>query len=451
MSELKISKKQRNLLLNSAVTQEFPWLFQLLKKNTKLIASDVGDEYHSDFINVAPFIIKQAGEEWKGNEDLLYPVEDLGDKRIRCALCGTPNRLIHYIKNKVNGITLNVGSDCINEFVDFEGLQYGKTRSQLVSEARKVKRMGDVNKHFNGIDNIIETWERKLDSYDILIPNSIRIPYLQLRDQIKEKYEGFLNLKYNDSTFEVIGKMFKRYHGFVEEMNQFETTHKNSKFVATKNIIRWLDRNKKDTVIKQLKETGYIDFSTIEFIHEKSFIKRIEPEIVSMLQTLELDVEDINYDAEEFIMSLNVYAGGIWISCPFKKIVDYFGHLLLDSKPKAVLNMKNLLKISNIYSNNSKEIVLELVNDRFQYFERKLSFRIHDESHIRDEVDIVDIEKNRVLVYKLSIFIDEVKKYAIEDYEEAKVIKDEEYYLGIEGKRYTIQELNEIRGLGNAI
>ncbi|AWV34933.1 hypothetical protein [Paenibacillus odorifer] len=448
---MKINKKQRNLLINSSVTGQFPWLINLLKAHEKIELEDVEEAFKSDFINVVPFVLKHASEEWKGNEELLHPVEDLGSRRIQCALCGTKNKVIFYIKNKVNGIKLNVGSDCINDFVDFEKEQYGKTRSQLIAGARKVRRMADANKHFEGIDQIIETWESRPDTYEVLIPNSIRRPYLLLLEQIKEKYEGYLNLKYNESTFDEIRFMFAEYFNLRTQMSEYESTWKEDKFVVTKSIVSWLKRNSANTLVELLRETGMVTKHSIEHLYEKGFIKRIEKEIINLLQTLELDIEGVDYENEQFVMSLNVYAGGIWISCPFKKVVEYFGAALFNEKPKAALTLKNLLKISDIYKNTSKEIVVQIIDDRFNQLERSLRFRMDDRSLNLNELDIVDITKNRVLVYNLNSFLNIAKTYVVEEIHEEKTIEDEKYFMNLEGRRFTAQELHDIRNIKEVV
>lgn len=443
MSQIAIDKKKRNLLINSVVTQEFPWLLNLLKENEKLDYVDVPEEFKNEFANVVPFVIKNAGEEWKGNEDLLNHVEDLGDDRIRCSLCNTANKLVHYIKNKINGITLNVGSDCINDFVDFEMNQYGKTRKQLIAQAKKTRRMADINKHFNDIDKILDTWERKIEYYDVLIPNAIRQPYLQLGRELSDKYKAYLDLKSSESTFHEIGLMFKEYHIFIESMERYQSEKIDDKFVATKSVVRWLERKGNSAIIDSLKDTGYVDSKTIHTIYEKGFINKIEKDITSLLETLELSVEKVDYEEQEIIMNLNAYSGAVSISCKFHKFMEYFGLMLLDDKSEAVLNIKNLVKISEIFNEKSKYFVVELIDFQFRAIDSRLEFKLNEASS--EEIDIIDKTKNQVLILKLNMFLNLVKGYIVEEVTEYKVSKDIYYFLSLQGKRYSIEELEDIR------
>ncbi|KJD38697.1 hypothetical protein QD46_17890 [Paenibacillus polymyxa] len=113
---INITRKQRNLLLYSDIVKEYKWLHKLLLKNETLKEENVPEKFKNDFTYVAPVILKQCGQEWKDDENVVNPVEDLGQiERQKCSLCGTPTRYLCYIQNKINGKRINIGRDCAQE------------------------------------------------------------------------------------------------------------------------------------------------------------------------------------------------------------------------------------------------------------------------------------------------------------------------------------------------
>lgn len=452
MITIKLKLKERNLLLYSESTKEFPWLYELLSKNKKLTSQDIPITHQNEYRNIIKPLLKQAGEEWKGDDELLNPVEDLGDQRIRCSLCNTPNRMIHYIKNKINGTKLNVGGDCIKQFVEFEGLQFGKTRSQLIFEAQKIRRIAEINDKCNDIGNILEAWDRKIDNYEVMIPNFIREPYLALGEKIKEKYNGYLDLKYKENVIDEIVQLFYQYNDhFIKMIETYENTHKENKYVVTKNIVRWLERENEYQLIDELRNTGYLDKNTIGKIHETKFISSIQEDITSLLESLHLSVEKFDYEDSKIIINLDLYNGSIRLACSFSKFMRIFGHLLVSSKTNVKLSISNLTKISSVYDDSTVEFIVNFIANEFRGLGSKIYFSLHEESFTRNEVDVINVEKNEVLTYPLNKFIDMYKGFTIERMTSVEVAREESYWLKQEGKRYTIQELSEIRGIGSNI
>jgi len=452
LTGIKLKLKERNLLLYSESTKEFPWLHELLQKNKKLAPQNIPIKYQNEYKNIIRPLLKQAGEEWKGNDELLNPVEDLGDKRIKCSLCNTPNRMIHYIKNKINGTKLNVGGDCIKQFVEFEGLQFGKSRSQLISEAKKIRRIAEINDKCNDIGNILEAWDRKIDNYEVMIPNFIREPYLALGEKIKEKYNGYLDLKYKENVIDEIVQLFNQYsRHYIKMIENYENEHKSKTFVVTRAIVRWLERENEYQLISELRKTGYLDENTIGKIYETNFIRSMQANIVDLLESLPLLVERFDYEDSQIIINLDMYNGSIWLACPFSKFMRVFGCLLISNGSLVKLTLSNLVKVSTFFGNSSVEFLVDFIASEFRKNNSEIYFSLHEESFSRNEVDIINIKKNEVLTYSLSKFVEMYKVCVIERMNPDEISRDEIHWIKEEGKRYTIQELSEIRGIGSNI
>lgn len=94
-----IRKKDRNKLLFSNITENYPWLLKLLQENEKISNLEVANlnEDKQNFIkHLIPNILNEASKEWKPSHEVFVRVLE-GNKRKRCSLCGTPNKYIYYI------------------------------------------------------------------------------------------------------------------------------------------------------------------------------------------------------------------------------------------------------------------------------------------------------------------------------------------------------------------
>ncbi|MCG9969648.1 hypothetical protein L9W92_16715 [Pelotomaculum terephthalicicum JT] len=135
--KLRLKNKERTLLLNSQVIEDYPWFHDLLKSNQRIteeLIDSLSIDYQRFFDNMLNKVIGQATVEWEGNPQ--HPVDDLEDKRTPCTLCGQPTRWVFYIFNKWNGKNINVGSECVKHFgisVDKTGL----TVDQLTKRATR--------------------------------------------------------------------------------------------------------------------------------------------------------------------------------------------------------------------------------------------------------------------------------------------------------------------------
>jgi hypothetical protein len=439
--DVKIKKKQRNLLLKSEVINDYPWLHSLLARHEKVDVEQVPDNLKEEFVNITPFILKQGGEEWKGNEDVLSPVDDLGSDRKRCALCGTKNRYIFYIKNRLNGNTLNVGRDCVEEFADFDFLQNGKSISELMKNARKVKRMSEVNKRFNGIDQIVESWFRMSDKYQVIIPNYIEKPYFDCGNLIKQYYEGYLEEKHSESIFNKIGQLLKSYSMFIEQMDDYQIENINDKYVVTKPMLSWMKSKKLNDIIEMVKEDGKISPSTIQKVYETSFMKKINNDVVKILEKLKLEVLKTDYENQVYIIQPDMHNGQVLLSLRFDKLVYFFGGLLFQEKSYASLDMKNLIRISEINDEGSIDSLVEVLS--YKPFKR-IRMKLHYESFQLNEIDITNIANGEVSIINLKSFVEESKRFLLYA-TETELDKFEEYILSIETKKYTRQELDELR------
>jgi hypothetical protein len=92
---------------------------------------------------------------------------------------------MYFIVNRLNGKTLNVGSECVKEFdLDFKSI--GKSLSQLKADMVRMQRRTKLNEMFPGIAKMIDSWSRQLGQYPVIIPMKFEKPYLECGAKVKK-------------------------------------------------------------------------------------------------------------------------------------------------------------------------------------------------------------------------------------------------------------------------
>lgn len=117
------------ILLSSSVfqTEQNKWLNDLLsnKKEPILKYDEIAklEKDKSSFLQSSLFtnLYNEATNEW----EIDHIQED--EEKMDCTLCGKKDtKKKYFIKNKINGIMFNVGSDCVHNFGEIRGAN-GKT------------------------------------------------------------------------------------------------------------------------------------------------------------------------------------------------------------------------------------------------------------------------------------------------------------------------------------
>jgi hypothetical protein len=447
LERVKITKKQRNLMLYSQIIHEYPWLYQLLINHEKIDLEVVPVEFHNEFQFVVPYILKQCAEEWKGSEQVLHPIEDLGDDRKPCSLCGTPNRYIYYIQNRLNGNTLNVGSDCVEEFVDIDFLKDGKSKGQLLREAKKIRRRTIINKHIPGIEKTINTWESQLTQYHVLIPLSIEQPYMKAGNTLRDLYEGYLEEKYDETIFTEISQLISKKQTFVSEMEAYQQMYIGDKLIATPKMASWLERFGDLQTLSWLKEDGRVTSRSISRILEPSFIETILPDVSDLFDQIQIELADLDLENMAYILIPRMFQDGripIKLFCKVQKILDYYGVTLFGGKSRFAFDLNNIVKISDIYDEKSHDRLIEELKEVTK--QSSVGISIHQDYYSMQEIDLIDKHTNLILPFDLKTFIQEFKGLAFR-LPKPTLYDLEQYVKQLPGRRYTRKELNDIRNV----
>lgn len=188
--------------------------------------------------------------------------EEDPSKKVRCGLCNTPNKYLYYIRNRKNGILLNVGSHCITKFPGIEGyIEQKKQLNQIRNGHKIVVRRNEFYEKFSNPDKFISDADKYFSTIPILLPYEI---YSNLQNTITRmrliltKYvnEGKKPFESNFSSFELFSLAIEQYGKLKIKADDFITNNINEPLICRRREINWMISNNRNNLLKQISENN---------------------------------------------------------------------------------------------------------------------------------------------------------------------------------------------------
>lgn len=441
MSQLCLTKKEHNLLLNSKVTEDYPWLLQLLNDVDRITCDVVGtlpEEQQNFFKTLKDLVVKQAVSEWMCVES-RYPVEDMGENRRdwkTCSLCGQPNRWIFYIHNTLNGNSQNVGSDCVKQF----GINIDKTgmsMNQLIKNASHLYRLNMLNNKFLGISRILDGWDHFVSGLPIMIPLDIENKYLKLGERIRKIYKEYLDQKQDDSVFNELDSLFKERKSLLNEINHYVEEKKSVKFIPTRSIVRWLENRKNKVALKMLKEDGIITWRTIHRIEEPDFMVFLQPDLNRILAKVGATVHNTDTQQKGYVIEFSL-VNGLKLFIKHKEFMLMYGGLLFGEDLDDVFKIENIVKMSQVYDEYSMDVLILNIGKQVH----GSGILLKDFNYEFNEIIIFEEENNKYFIAELKTFAEKFKGLVF-GFNEDTVDNLARYVHKLPNKRYSKEELDK--------
>lgn len=283
-----LSKDEINLLINSEETKKtdlYGNLHLVLSKlsNVKAVTTEQLNDLQANSTAIAALtynkrtLIDNVISEWYVQDE---SAED-EDKKVRCGLCNTPNKYLFYIRNRLNGIQLNVGSTCIQKFPGIDGYEeYKNAMNRKIKNQKEIARRTKFHTKFPTVQSILDNASYYFDSVPILLPWNL---YHDLENSVKK-----LRLIYNDYVYKGIVTLNSRctaFEGFENEVTNFNALKTKSDKFIKENIreplmcqreeIDWILENKNKKLLQQIaNNNGKYTVETIKHITLSSFLIR---------------------------------------------------------------------------------------------------------------------------------------------------------------------------------
>lgn len=439
-----VKMKERTLLIHSEVIRQYPDILELLEQNkniTKEFISGLPERQKNFFENMLFPTLKIAIDEWEGDPKRVQDKGSDPSKWMRCSLDNVKNRHIFYIENKINKTSLNVGSECIKHFWDSWKYDYkGKNITQLKKEATRNRLLSDLNDVITGIHRIISEWNNIIDNCEIIIPNRIEKPYLELGNKASKILEDYLEEKIDINCSEQLKEILEKQKKLINQIDSYISMNINKKFIATKAIRSWLQNHGQKNVIEMLKNDGRITWGTAHRIEEPLFMKFLVTELNPKMMEIGFKIDVAHYKNGYILEAVNI--DKVQLFAKHSSLIKFCGYLLFDEKPIDEFNLDNLLKCCKVIDKDEMVSVLLILNriaSKYHY-----DFEIENSNIEGYELTIHSILTAERYIGNMKEIIDKYTGLAVG----SKLISEEEFIEFIEnipGKRYSKEEFKDYR------
>ncbi|MFW6016153.1 MAG: hypothetical protein ACOCRK_06915 [bacterium] len=423
MGKLLMKLRERTLLMNSKIIEDYDKLKRVIEDKPNIKISELKDldlQMQIFFKNIYYKVLRQAASEWVSNQ--AHPVDVIfeDEEKIQCELCHQPIKNVCYIVNKINDKELIVGSECVKSFE----MNLGKSVDKLLEEMLKTKRLTMLNKSCNNIEDIISNWEDKLEDFAILIPEHLERPYLELGEQIEKYYKEFIEKKNNKKYEHIINnikKLFEKRSTLITNMEKYANKYRDDKHIVTRKMVKWLERNKDYKVIKWIKNNGKIDIRTAHRIGEDNYLKSLAMDLNKKLENKGIKNIKLlsNYNGRKGYVFY--YKNNLKLFCSYSKFLLETSWLIFDESLSEdyELMKNNLLGNSIVHQDSYNKVINMLFNSI-----KKSQFSIYVFDEDFDQLFIYNKKVNKYFIIdQFSRFINENLKNIVETDNKMDVIK----------------------------
>ncbi len=356
---------------------------------------------------------------------------------MRCSLENQPTRYIYYILNKLNGTSLNVGSECINYF--WKGDLAGKTIAQLKKEGKKLKLLSKLNDNIPGIARLIDEWDSLIRECEVILPLEIEEPYLKLKGQAKQLLADYLEEKVDDNCFELFKNILAERDNYIQKINQYVQKNLHKRYIPKKTIRTWLEVGRDHETLNWLKEDGFITWRSARRIKEPIFMGSIVPDLNNKLVEIGLKIIEVIPEEQGYVLE-NLSRIKIQLFSEHEKLILYCGWILFNDTPISAFSLENILNECRIHDENSVYKVIEGFNDLIR--NKEIVFGPIDYEF--NEVVVNERKTGKYLLVNMKKIAEKFKGLVIGAKD--KTIKDLIAYINdFRIKRYTMKELKDLQ------
>lgn len=441
-----INQEERQLVYHSEFINRYPRLKELLNNKIKVSKKDLINikNLDKDLYNLIKYnfknIVKESSKEWSA---FKYD----GESEKKCSLCNTPNKYIFLIKNKVNDIVLNVGSECRKKFPGIDSTIDGKSIDQIkkdrIKEVTRIRRINEFNSKYPDTVEKFKIWQEYYNNLPIIMPRKIHTEFMKLLHDSKEFYNNYIDGKTLKKELNNFSKYICDYDSLVTKIDIIINSNKNKEFICVKSIKDWLLSNNLNGVIELIiDEDGYITMKSIRYIYYFPFLERYMYKFQNVFENLNFIIEEFNENeviiSYRFINNYKVYFG-----ISLKNFMNKYGQIIFEESSNCV-TVSNILENFNIIkSEKNYNNISNIINSEIN--KKKYTVAIDLD---RNELEVEDKINKKYCSLKAEVFIQSSITCLLERENNESLIqlieKVQNWKDISEKKKYNIDELEKL-------
>ncbi len=326
-----ITKQEMVLIKNSEEAKNidiYGNLYDCLEVYTDLTKSQLNKDLVFDskaritLTNNKKLLMKNVEDEWYSKSSYIVATSD-----VFCQLCGRKNKFVCYIVNRLNGLELNVGSECVTNFKTINGVDTVITNLNKAQRDYKKDTRRIEFEVFEGDEvGFLKQAESMVSDFPVLLPynlsrdlkntladcNRVKNIYINQGGNIDEVFIAYAELKVQFN--ELYNKALKHYERV-----------KTHPLVCDKRLTSWLIKNC-PTVVKVIqKNNGILDENSLRFICDPEFVQRNITILVDHLGSKDVKIVEVEGDVIRFFIKNNTYIRPVTFTVSIKDFMKHIG------------------------------------------------------------------------------------------------------------------------------
>lgn len=442
-------KMGKILLESTALTdKEYKWIKDILKDKDEPVLKyselEELEKAKKEFFTSSLFkkFYKTVCKEW----EMVDLIDD--NKPLECSLCGQKDtKKKYYIKNKLNGTILNVGSTCINNFDDISGID-GKSRQEIEKEWKIRNRDKYLNEKYPGIISKIDNWSKNINQIPTIIKGNFEKEYFSILQEISELHEKFRKkITIDDSIAKKINDLVNNGEHVLERIHKDVESKKDNEWFISKEIKEWVYKNNDNKILETfLKEDGLITWRSAYRIYESNLVEKIINKLKTIFNNSTISIKKFDNQTNSIIININgrnIYTNHINLSCPYSKFLSEFGNTIFESDT-TFDNEKNFV-IENSQIIDDASLNMSISNLKYTF--KKYGLNINSWNIDYNEIVFVDYISKSIISYKvldLKKFINNFLSFVFKSSLTENDIQNIKHYIKHNSSSRTPKEYAEI-------
>jgi hypothetical protein len=331
-SNIKLITKQEMVLIKNSEeaknTDIYGNLYGCLEAYTDLTKSKLNKDLVFDskakmtLTNNKKLLMENVKKEWYSKTLFMIATEDTF-----CQLCGQKNIYICYIVNRLNGIELNVGRDCVTSFETISGLK------TIISNLNKAQR--DHKKDARRIEfevregeevGFLKQAESTLVNFPILLPYNLSCDLKNTLADCNRAKNIYINQDGNiDEVFIAYAALKVKFKELYNKALKHYEKVKTHPLVCDKRLTSWLIKNC-PTVVKIIqKNDGILDENSLKFVFDPEFVHRKITIFADRLGSKDVKIVGVEGDVIRFFIKNNTYFRPVTFTVSIKDFMKQIG------------------------------------------------------------------------------------------------------------------------------
>lgn len=332
-SKLLITQQEMVLIKNSAEAQNiniYGNLYDCLSLYKKLSQADLernivfDDRARAVILNRdnKKVLMDNISKEW-------YSISNynISDSEMHCQLCGHRNKIICYIKNRITGVELHIGSECVKNYSNIDGLKQEMKRiSNAIQEREMQKRKIEFEILEENDTDFLQKATEILDKFPVMLPYRLCKELNDTLEQLKLAKNTYIksggNLEQIFSTFSLLKIQFTSLYNKAEK--HYEKV-KDSILVCDRDTAKWLINNNSLIFEHVAKNNGLFNVDTLKKVYYQNFIRARLKVFIKHLADTDIKIIDITEKVIRFSIQNERYMNTITFTMPINKFMEKIG------------------------------------------------------------------------------------------------------------------------------